>query len=49
MDDVTLQYLQKAVAEQLSNALAEAICRRPADAIEFLGNYLVDVSKEVEK
>ncbi|KAH0575930.1 Dpy-30 motif-containing protein [Spironucleus salmonicida] len=49
MDTQTISYLNTAVAEQLSNALAEAICRKPADAIEFIGNYLIEVSKEVEK
>lgn len=49
MDETTTAYLNKAVGEQLSNALAEAICRKPADAIEFIGNYLVEVSATIEK
>lgn len=48
MDQETTDYLTKAVGEQLSNALAEAICRRPADAIEFIGNYLIEVSNTAE-
>lgn len=49
MDKETTQYLTSAVGEQLSNALAEAICRKPADAIQFIGKYLIDVSATVEK
>ncbi|CAL6017300.1 Dpy-30_motif-containing protein [Hexamita inflata] len=49
MDEQTTAYLTQAVGEQLSNALAEAICRKPADAIEFIGNYLTEVSATVEK
>lgn len=48
IDQATIKYLTEAVGEQLSNAFAEAICRKPKDAIEFIGNYLVEASKEFE-
>lgn len=44
-DNATLQYLKDSVEEQLSNALAEVICRRPDDPIEFIGNYLLDAAR----
>lgn len=47
-DDVTIAYLREAVGEQLSNACAEAICRKPKDAIEFIGTYLIEASREFE-
>ncbi|TNJ29690.1 Dpy-30 motif-containing protein [Giardia muris] len=48
IDRATTNYLTEAVGEQLSNACAEAICRKPHDAIEFIGNYLIEASKEFE-
>jgi len=48
-DQATLQYLKDSVEEQLSNALAEVICRRPDDPIEFIGNYLLDAARAAEK
>lgn len=45
----TRQYLEATVVNAVMQGMAELSKQRPDNPLEFLGNYLIEKSKEVEK
>ena len=47
--DFFLDYLKKYVGEALSEGMARVVAQQPADAVDFLGRFLVNYANVKEK